>query len=93
MTEFIPTQTENKPKKLRPRLFATYYYTGLNDPDKDWARIGHACTAENAVRAAIMKMLLKEASHVDIYNRDGIRVAIMERRGTTIKVVASWMEE
>ena len=82
--------------KARPRLFATYYYKSLNDDMKDWSRIGHACTAENAVRAAVMKLLLKEAAHVDIYNADGVRVAIMERRGSTIKVtikaLVPWMK-
>lgn len=79
--------------KARPRLFSTYYYKGLEDKLLDWSARGHACTAANAVRAAVMRLLSGQAAHVDIYNRDGVRVTIMERRGGTIKIVASWLEE
>lgn len=88
---FVPPTVEHKAKVFRPRLFSTYYYKSSRDKAQDWLKVGHACTAEGAVRAAIMKLLYKTCAHVDIYNNDGVRVAIMTRQGQTIKVLASWM--
>ena len=90
-TTFVPAQTKHKATVARPRLFATYYYTDIKHEVTDWARIGRACTADGAVRAAVWKLLKKEAAHVDIYNDEGVRMAVIERRKGTIKIVASWL--
>jgi hypothetical protein len=90
-TTFVPAQTKHKATVARPRLFATYYYTDIKHEVTDWARIGRACTADGAVRAAVWKLLKKEAAHVDIYNDEGVRMAVIERRKGTIKIIASWL--
>lgn len=88
---FVPPPTEHKARVFRPRLYATYYYASTRDKAENWLRVGHACTPEGAVRASIMKLLLKVAMQADIYNNDGVRVAVLQRKGNTIKVVASWL--
>jgi hypothetical protein len=88
---FTPVPVKHKAKTARPRPFATYYYTSIKDDPKNYARIGHACTGDGAVRAGMWKLLKKEAEHVDVYNEDGARVAVLERRKDTIKIIASWL--
>ena len=89
--QFIPPTVEHRAKHFRPRLFSTYYYASSKDKAQDWLKVGHACTGDNAVRAAMWKLLMKQCAHVDIYNNDGVRVATLARKGQTIKVIASWL--
>lgn len=89
--QFVPVSVEHKAKVFRPRLYSTYYYKSSRDKAQDWLRIGHACTPEGAVRAAMWKLLMQQCMHADIYNNDGVRVAILARKGQTIKVIASWL--
>lgn len=74
-------------KAHRPRVFKTYYYYSSKDSADQWARIGRACTRNSAIRAAIGKMLDGIFKHVDIYDEDGLRCAIIMRKGDKYVVV------
>jgi hypothetical protein len=58
---------------LNPRPYKTYYYYNKNNKPEEWARIGHAKTRTNAIRAAIVKVVEDKYAHVDIYNEEGVR--------------------
>jgi hypothetical protein len=56
-----------------PRPYKTYYCYDKNNKVTEWARIGHAKTRTNAIRAAIVKAVEGMYASVDIYNEEGVR--------------------
>lgn len=92
LVDLVPTGATATPttpaaRTWRPRTFRTYYYNGIKDPLHKWARIGRACTRESAVRAAVVKVLLKQYEKVYVVNEEGINVAIMTRKRDKINVI------
>ena len=87
VSQAAPRKVATQARTHRPRLFTTYYYASTKDGAGKWARIGRACTRDNAVRAAIVKVLNREFLHVDIYDEDYARCAFISRVRNKILVV------
>lgn len=75
-----------KRETASPRPFATYYY-GQRAREDEWAAIGHAKTANGAVRAAVWRILERRAHRAVINDEDGLRIIRVERRGRSIVIV------
>ncbi len=73
-------------KHTRPRNFTTYYYEGANSLEKDYARIGRSCARDNAIRAAVMKLLTKQFMRADIYGEGGTCLGFIKRVGNKITI-------
>ena len=73
-------------RHTRPRNFTTYYYGGANDKEAEYARIGRSCARDNAIRAAVMKLLTKQFMRADIYGESGMCLGFIKRTGNKIVI-------